>query len=261
MPKRAAAAGPEQPHPVWIIDPNAADAALIAEVVEGIERIPPRIFASVGEVPEIASHAEAPSVVVLDPVRAGSEHALIPELRRRLHESVPVLVCGASIDATAAFAEGAAAWLAKPLDRAQLAGALRDLTQRRGWRVLVVDSNTDLRLLIKRALEQRGFEVDDLDRGNLVLGRLAQQHYDLAIMDLGLPDVSAVELLKIIRRIPRFEALQIFVMSLDDRAVPTPEELRAWGAVQFVAKYRGLSAIIESVVQHLEDRKLLEQHH
>jgi signal transduction histidine kinase/DNA-binding response OmpR family regulator len=246
--------------PIWVIDPNVSDAQMISGLVRetGLGRA--REFAGLDEVPEISTHADAPAMVILDPTLPGGIHKVIPSLRDKLHETVPILVVGGSENATSAFAEGASAWLPKPINAQKLTAAMHELAVRRGWRILIADSNTDLRLLIKRALEQKGFEVDDLDRGNLVLSRLQQQYYDLVIMDLGLPDVSAIELLKIIHRIPRFNNLPVFVMSLEDRPVPTDDELRTWGAMQFIPKYRGLSNIIESVVQFLEDKKLLEQH-
>ena len=90
---------------------------------------------------------------------------------------------------------------------------MKDIVSKKGWKVLIADDNTDLRLLIKRSLAQRGFKVDDVDRGNLVLGRLERESYDLALIDINFPDVSGIELLKIIRRTARFRMLPIFMMA------------------------------------------------
>jgi signal transduction histidine kinase/DNA-binding response OmpR family regulator len=263
--REGGAAPPEWVRQVWIVDRDEAEVRQMRTLVEQTAqhlhgyRVEVRAFRGLDEVPEPARPEDAPAMVIVDPNVEGPELRVMPALRRKLRQTLPVLVVGAAIDAAAAFAEGASAWLSKPIDAKKFATAVRDLLTRKGWRVLVADPNTDLRILIKRALEQRGVVVDDVDHGNVVLSRLENERYDLALIDLSLRDVSTVDLLKLIHRTKRFEHVPIFVMSVEDRDVPSAEDLAAWGARQFVAKYRGLGTIIDSVCHYLEDRKLLEQ--
>ena len=63
----------------------------------------------------------------------------------------------------------------------------------KGLRVLVGERNTDLRILLKRSLEQLGLLVDDVDRFSKVMGRVELEDYDLALLDLSFSDVSARE--------------------------------------------------------------------
>jgi CheY-like chemotaxis protein len=137
--------------------------------------------------------------------------------------------------------------------------AVKEMITAKGWRVLVAERNTDLRILLKRALEQRGFLVDDVDRGSQVMSRLQQEDYDLALLDLDFTDVSARELLKVIRRGRSKDALPVLVMWSENKSVPSGADLEAWGVNASVGKVRGIGGIVDSVTQYLEDRKIIEQ--
>lgn len=164
-----------------------------------------------------------------------------------------------TVDTAEVFAEGASALLTKPIDERELLIAVKDLISGKGWRVLVAERNTDLRILLKRALEQRGFLVDDVDRGSQVMSRLEQDDYDLALLDLDFTDVPARELLKVIRRGRSKETLPVLLMLNENKTVPSGEELASWGVNASVGKVRGIGGIVDTVCQYLEDRKLIEQ--
>jgi signal transduction histidine kinase/CheY-like chemotaxis protein len=254
--------------PIWIVDSDSEAVAQITRIIEGAGplfkgyRLGVRVFDSLDAVPEPgqAAHDELPFIVVLDPERvgAGQSYGAISLLRRKLQRTVPVLVVSSTADAAEAFAEGASALLTKPIDEREFLIAVKDLIATKGWRVLVGDRNTDLRILLKRSLEQRGILVDDVDRGSQVMGRLEQEDYDLALLDVGFADVSARELLKVIRRRRSVDSLPVLLMFSEDKNPPSEQELRAWGANASVGKARGIAGIADSVCRYLEDRELIE---
>lgn len=63
-------------------------------------------------------------------------------------------------------------------------------------KLLIVEDEPDLRRQLVRAMEGRGYTVEDCEDGEeaLYLGR--EYPYDLAIVDLGLPKLSGVEVIK-----------------------------------------------------------------
>lgn len=248
---------------IWIVDPNSEDVRRMRSILERSEfaqtqKTRVKSFDSVEQITEDDLSTDRPSLVIIDPQHA-QFGPLWSSLRQRLHKTVPVLMIGATVDAAAAFAQGATGLLTKPIDEREFVIAVKDLFAAKGWRILVADRNTDLRILIKRSLEQRGFIVDDVDRGGLVLGRLENEEYDLALIDMNFSDVSGVELLKAIRNHPRFLTLPVFVMLDEDKNPPSREKLISWGADQFVGKYRGIGGIVDAVCQYLDDRKQQEQ--
>lgn len=68
--------------------------------------------------------------------------------------------------------------------------------------VLIVDDEADVRVIVRAALEHEGFTVvEAIDaRSGLELARSTEAQLDLVILDLGLPDVSGFEVLKLMRR-------------------------------------------------------------
>jgi signal transduction histidine kinase/CheY-like chemotaxis protein len=254
--------GREWQRPVWLIEEREDYAQAAVRALEGAgpifrgHSLSVRSFGRVEDLPADAPAAEQPVLVVFSPPDGKTGH--LTELRAKLHRTVPVVVAGEGIDMSTAFADGATALVRRPIEERELLSVVKDALATKGWKVLVADRNTDLRILIKRALEQRGYRVDDVDHGRLVLGRLEKEDYDLALVDLELPDVSGLELLKVIRRDKRMAKLPVFIMLDQDEKLPPKPELEAWGADLFVGKYRGIGGIVDAVAQFLEDRKLGE---
>src|SRR5512136_2523846 len=67
-------------------------------------------------------------------------------------------------------------------------------------RILIVDDEPAIVDAIQYALETDGFETASLFLGMSVIPELADKPADLIILDIGLPDISGLELCKEIRR-------------------------------------------------------------
>ncbi len=61
-------------------------------------------------------------------------------------------------------------------------------------RVLVVDDNEDSALSLAMLLELQGFEVRTAFRGDEALERAEAERPDVALLDIGLPDMTGYEL-------------------------------------------------------------------
>lgn len=66
-------------------------------------------------------------------------------------------------------------------------------------RVLVVDDEEILRMLIRDTLEDMGYEIEEAENGQEALERVTQEHYDLMILDYMMPHVTGIE---VIERLP-----------------------------------------------------------
>ena len=60
-------------------------------------------------------------------------------------------------------------------------------------RVLVVEDEPEVAELLLRALREAGWAVDVVSRGKAALESLAVTDYDIAVVDIGLPDVDGLE--------------------------------------------------------------------
>ena len=65
--------------------------------------------------------------------------------------------------------------------------------------ILVVEDNVLMRKLFVRCLEEGGYAVDETDDPRTVLDRMRARTPDLVVMDVVMPNLSGVELIKQIR--------------------------------------------------------------
>ena len=66
-------------------------------------------------------------------------------------------------------------------------------------KVLIVDDEKGLRIGTKRLLEAEGYEVDTAENGTDGIALGLENDYDLAIIDLKMPDIDGIEVLKTIK--------------------------------------------------------------
>ena len=66
-------------------------------------------------------------------------------------------------------------------------------------RILLVDDEPLMIKGLKRTLEQDGYETDSASDGEEALKKLNSEHYDLVLLDVMLPGIDGIELLKRIR--------------------------------------------------------------
>jgi DNA-binding response OmpR family regulator len=69
----------------------------------------------------------------------------------------------------------------------------------RGQTILVIDDEPQIRRLISTGLELYGYSVRGAENGSAGLAAITRFRPDLVILDLGLPDMSGIEVLETIR--------------------------------------------------------------
>jgi len=66
-------------------------------------------------------------------------------------------------------------------------------------KLLIVDDEDALRLLLRHELEQHGFEVTEAENGEMALEKMQENRFDVVILDIRMPGIDGMEVLKIIR--------------------------------------------------------------
>src|SRR5258707_1005603 len=80
-------------------------------------------------------------------------------------------------------------------------------------RVLVVEDDPDIADLIRRYLQRGGFEVDVRASGREALSVIADQHPDLVILDLMLPQVSGLDVCRTLRADDKTSLIPIIMVT------------------------------------------------
>ncbi|WP_263770190.1 response regulator [Propionivibrio soli] len=88
-------------------------------------------------------------------------------------------------------------------------------------RLLLVEDHADLAIWVSKALRQSGFAVDVVGRGDHAVTALLTQAYDLAILDLSLPGLDGLEVLRQLRSNDKTGRLPVLILtartSLEDK--------------------------------------------
>src|SRR6266850_8257151 len=79
---------------------------------------------------------------------------------------------------------------------------------------LVIDDEPQIRRLLRVTLEANGYRVFDAATGNDGLVQAAQRRPDVVVLDLGLPDLDGVTVLK---RLREWSNVPVVVLSVRDR--------------------------------------------
>ena len=97
---------------------------------------------------------------------------------------------------------------------------------------LVIDDEPQIRRLLRGTLEANGYEVFDAANGQDGIVQAAQCRPEIILLDLGLPDLDGVEVLK---RIREWSRVPVIILSVRDREHDKIAALDA-GADDFVTK-------------------------
>jgi DNA-binding NtrC family response regulator len=122
--------------------------------------------------------------------------------------------------------------------------------------VLVVDDEKNIRLTLSQALESLGLESDTATNGEEALDKLTKKEFGLILLDLKMPGMDGMEVLRQLRTIrPDIRVIIITAYGTVESAV----EAIKLGAVDFVQKPFAPGEIRKLVSQVLDREKIEEQ--
>ncbi len=98
--------------------------------------------------------------------------------------------------------------------------------------VLVIDDEAQIQRLLTVALEANGYRVSTAGNGQQGIAAAAQRRFDAIILDLGLPDINGMEVLKNLRE---WTQIPVIVLTVQDGETEKVESLDR-GADDYVTK-------------------------
>jgi two-component system phosphate regulon sensor histidine kinase PhoR len=119
--------------------------------------------------------------------------------------------------------------------------------------ILVVDDEMGIREGCKRALSEEGYTVDDADSGQAGLQKVAQNDYDLVLVDLMMPGIGGMELIK---KVHHLDPEIITVVITGNATIETAVEATKLGAYDYLPKPFSPEALAAVVKRGMEKRIL-----
>ncbi len=120
-------------------------------------------------------------------------------------------------------------------------------------KILIVDDDDDLRLVVGDVLKDEGFEVAEAHNGNTALGMLKKAEPDAVLLDLKMPGMGGIEVMqRIAKSDPR---LPVIIMTAHGD-IPTAVDAIRNGAYDFTVKPPDFDKLIVTLKRAVERRKL-----
>ncbi|HEX4111776.1 MAG TPA: response regulator [Stellaceae bacterium] len=116
--------------------------------------------------------------------------------------------------------------------------------------ILIVDDEPAIRRFLRTSLAAQDFAIVEADGGAAALTAIARENPDLLILDLGLPDMEGVE---VVRRVRAKSDLPIVILSVRDDERGKVEALDL-GADDYITKPFGMEELIARVRTALRHR-------
>jgi len=125
-------------------------------------------------------------------------------------------------------------------------------------KLLVVDDNELNRDMLSRRLKSRGYAVMTADDGPQCLDLVKGQRFDLILLDIMMPGMSGIDVLKVIRNRYSVAELPIIMATAKDQGTDVVEALTL-GANDYVTKPLDFPVVLARVENQLSLKRAMEE--
>ena len=230
-------------------DPNALD-LLGRTLQEAGMRV---VTASSGQEAVNLARTLHPAAITLDVLMPGRDGwDVLRELKADPStQHIPVIMVTMTDDHGLGYALGATEFLTKPVQRAELVQLLeRYATDHDERSALVVDDKPENRELLRRALEQEGWQVSEAGNGREALEELAGRTPSLILLDLVMPVMDGFEFVAEMHKLDSSPKVPIVVVTAKD--LDDEDRRRLNGGVVGLIEKSGLDR--EALLAQLRDQ-------
>ena len=126
----------------------------------------------------------------------------------------------------------------------------------RGTTLLVVDDNESNRDMLSRRLQRKGYRVLTAADGEQALALVADEHVDLVLLDIMMPQMDGWEVLKLLRVDDETSDIPVAMLSARTEAKDRVQGLQE-GAIDYICKPFALQELlgkIETIFSQLGER-------
>jgi DNA-binding NtrC family response regulator len=111
-------------------------------------------------------------------------------------------------------------------------------------RVLVVDDEGDLRMLLSNVVSGAGYDVTTAEDGEDAIEKLQTSRFDIALLDIQMPNKTGIDVLKFIQKSSAHTKSIILTGYAD---LKHAMEAKEFGALDFISKPYKLEEVISTI--------------
>jgi len=116
-------------------------------------------------------------------------------------------------------------------------------------KILVIDDEPDFRTLTDIQLKRLGYDVSLADNGWNGLELYRKEHPDVILLDVNMPGMDGIEVLKQIRTV---DSKQPVIIMTGIRSPQTERKMRALGVSEFLIKDSSMRLLQDAVTRYFE---------
>jgi len=118
--------------------------------------------------------------------------------------------------------------------------------------ILIIEDEPDVREALKTVLEQQQFAVLLAEDGEVGLTMALQEKPDLVLLDITMPKMNGIEVLKSLRADDWGKGVKVIVMTVLDDLSKVAEVLEAGGDEYLIKSESTLESIVEKIKEKLK---------
>lgn len=119
-------------------------------------------------------------------------------------------------------------------------------------RIIVVDDDEDIRKVLKTILEEEGYVVDTAENGKEAIKKSNAKFYNLALIDIRLPDMEGTKLLSAIKETtPKMIKIMITGYPSLQNAIEAVNK----GADAYILKPLDMGKVVNKIREHMKKQK------
>lgn len=141
-----------------------------------------------------------PKAIILDIKLPGIDGWKVLDILKKEPKTrhIPVHIMSGEDENFDAYKKGAIGYLTKPIaseDLDSAFGKLEGYIKRKMGSLLIIEDDKNLRKSIKTLIGEDDVKISDVSTGKEAIEIIKKEHFDCVVLDLGLPDMSGIELI------------------------------------------------------------------
>lgn len=205
--------------------------------------------------------AYKPQAIILDMKLPGMDGwTILKNLKQSEYAHIPVHIMSGMDKENLGIELGAMNYLIKPISEEKLDEVFADIAielEKNVQNVLVVEDDEKHNMVIRELVSRKGIVASSAYTAKEALDFLGTQTPDLVILDLGLPDMNGIDLLKRIKLL--WDKIQVVVFTGVDLSKSELNTINALGNIPIVIKsetsYNRLLGEVEQFIYHINKLK------